>query len=106
LILDTENVSATFKESMPTESVYLSVHKTVRFAIYPAGMEGPRILAEVSKEALKTHCGASESPGEIVASYQANFGKIQMMALEKYANSPSAFILIDEEDFKQSNQDD
>jgi hypothetical protein len=89
---------------MPTEAIYLFARKTVRFAIYPDGLEGPRILAEVSEDALKKYCCASNSEIEIVASYRANYIKIHMLALEKYKRSPSTFILVDEEDMKHGNQ--
>lgn len=105
MICDIKNISGIVKKSMPTEAIYLSAHKTVRFAIYPDGLEGPRILAEVSEDALKKYCGAADSENEMVASYRANFSKIQMLALEKYTRSPSTFILVDEEDMKHGNRD-
>lgn len=88
---------------MPTEAIYVPAHKTVRFAIYPEGFEGPRILAEISEDALKNYFGASDSALEIVQSYRYNFAKIQAIALKKYALSPSSFILIKEEDFNKSS---
>lgn len=82
---------------MPTEAIYLPVSKTVRFAIYPDGQDGPRILAEITERILCERYGASESARNLVERYQSNFMEIQTMALKLYAQSPSTSIVLDKE---------
>lgn len=74
---------------MPTEAIYLPERRTVRFAIYPGGHEGPRILAEITGQALTECYEAQDSAQELIKAYQTHFAAIQTMALSMYAQSPA-----------------
>jgi hypothetical protein len=84
---------------MSSEAVYFSSRATVRFAIYPNGFEGARVLVEISKRALCDVFGAQDDGVSLIATYRAHFSKIQVRALSRYCHEPSVAVLLDNDDF-------
>lgn len=90
------------ESSMPTEAFHTPARKTVRFAIYPDGFEGPRISAEITECALCEIYGSNDSVDDLIACYRANFVEIQMIALKRHHRSPSVAICLEKEDFQET----
>ena len=67
---------------MSCEAIYCSDRATVRFAIYPDGFDGPRILAEISEDALRDLFGAHAGSDSLLQACQLHFGLIEAVALE------------------------
>ena len=76
------------------EAIHCIDTKTVRFAIYPDGLDGPRITAHISEAALR---GLSDSPddsADLTETCEAHFACIEAKALERYRAAPSKPILL------------
>jgi hypothetical protein len=67
----------------------------VRFAIYPAGFEGPRVLAEISEDALRDVFGAQGGPQSLIEACQANFDVIESIAVDLFQRRPAWPILVE-----------
>jgi hypothetical protein len=80
---------------MPSEAVYFSTRATVRFAIYPQGFEGPRVLAEISVGTLRDVFGARGDGDSLIYTYRVHFAKIQIKALTRYWRDPAIPVLLD-----------
>lgn len=83
---------------MNCEAIHCAETKTVRFAIYPDGLDGPRIMAHISEAALR---GLSKTPDEaldLTGACEAYFVYIEAKALERYRAAPSMPILLGPED--------
>jgi hypothetical protein len=84
---------------MPSEAVYFSTRATVRFAIYPQGFEGPRVLAEISVGTLRDVFGARGDGDSLIYTYRVHFAKIQIKALTRYWRDPAIPVLLEPCDF-------
>ncbi|HJS05131.1 MAG TPA: hypothetical protein VJ832_16740 [Variovorax sp.] len=86
---------------MICEAIHCAETKTVRFAIYPDGLDGPRIMAHVSEAALRGLC---DSPGEdpdLTTTCEAYFDCIEAKALERYRAAPSKPIVLGPADLRE-----
>ncbi|RZI60307.1 MAG: hypothetical protein EOP14_01730 [Pseudomonas sp.] len=73
---------------MIAEAVYLQASQTVRFAIYPQDIDGPRVLAEISENALEELFGADKHPKSWVSTCCVHFDFIKEVALQHYRSFP------------------
>ena len=81
---------------MYCEAIHCADTRTVRFAIYPDGLDGPRIMAHISEDALR---GLGDSLEEdLTQTCEANFDCIEAVALGRYREAPSNPILLGPED--------
>jgi hypothetical protein len=84
---------------MNCEAIHCADTRTVRFAIYPDGLDGPRITAHISEAALR---GLEDIPleddADLTEACEAHFDCIEAKALERYRASPSRPILLGPED--------
>ncbi|MDM0029071.1 hypothetical protein [Variovorax saccharolyticus] len=71
----------------------------MRFAIYPAGLDGPRVLAEISEDALRDQFGATGGPETLLEACQANFELIEEIAVERHRRHPACPIQLEIADF-------
>jgi len=79
---------------MNCEAIHCPDTKTIRFAIYPDGLDGPRIMAHVSEAALRGLCAGPDPPPDLTATCEAYFACIEAKALEHYRAEPSLPILL------------
>ncbi|GAA4351385.1 hypothetical protein GCM10023165_39510 [Variovorax defluvii] len=84
---------------MNCEAIHCVDTHTIRFAIYPDGLDGPRITAHISEAALR---GLEDAPAaediDLTAACEAHFEFIEAKALERYRETPSLPILLEAED--------
>jgi len=86
---------------MNCEAIHCPDTGTVRFAIYPDGFDGPRIIARISERALRERFGADADADEasLIGACQAHFGLIETQALANYAATPAVPVLLTPADF-------
>src|ERR1700744_3750728 len=84
---------------MRCEAIHCPDTDTVRFAIYPDGFDGPRIMARVSGRALRTAFGASAEEAALLDACQTHFEAIESLALERHRAAPERAVLLEASDF-------
>ena len=72
---------------------------TVRFAIYPEGLEGPRIVSQIAETALRDLFGARGGGDSLVAAYIQYADAIDAIALQRYWSTPAVTSLLETSDF-------
>ena len=85
-----------------TEAIYCFDTATVRFAIYPEGTEGDRVVAEISEDPLRDLFGATGGGDTLVAAYQAHRATIDALALERHHAAPRHPVLLETPDFEMA----
>ena len=84
---------------MNCEAIHCPDTGTVRFAIYPDGFDGPRIIAHISERTLHQRFGADPDEASLLGACQAHFGLIEAKALANYAATPEIPVLLAPADF-------
>jgi hypothetical protein len=84
---------------MTCEAIHCFDRATVRFAIYPDGYDGARIIAEISENALRDVFGASGGGDSLVRACNNHFGVIGAKALEAYRATSQVPIVLGTLDF-------
>lgn len=84
---------------MHCEAIHCPDSETVRFAIYPDGFDGPRIMAHVSDEALLEIFGSGEGEEDLVETCDASFDVIEPLALARHRAAPSLPVKLEIADF-------
>ncbi|SEA51095.1 hypothetical protein [Variovorax sp. YR216] len=84
---------------MFSEAIHCRDTETVRFAIYPDGFDGPRIIARISDDALHQIFAAPRDDASLAAACQAHFSRIEAKALERHHAAPQTAVLLDTVDF-------
>jgi hypothetical protein len=84
---------------MYCEATHCLDSETVRFAIYPDGFDGPRVLARVSDEALHALFGAHRDEASLIDACAAYFDVIEAKALERHRASPAIAVELETTDF-------
>lgn len=84
---------------MNCEAVHCFDLATVRFAIYPDGLDGPRVLAEISEAALRDLFGARGGGDALVQACQMHFELIERTALARHQAAPLKAVKLNSEDF-------
>ncbi|MBT2322401.1 hypothetical protein J7E62_08600 [Variovorax paradoxus] len=77
---------------MNCEAIHCTETRTVRFAIYPDGLDGPRIIAHISEAALRDLSPTLD--GDLTQTCESYFRCIEAMALERYRAAPSTPIVL------------
>jgi hypothetical protein len=85
---------------MNCEAIHCDDTKTVRFAIYPDGLDGPRIMAHVSEAALRDLCDNADPDPDLTLTCEAYFDCIEAKALERYRAAPSMPIVLGPADLR------
>lgn len=86
---------------MNCEAIHCAETKTVRFAIYPDGLDGPRIMAHVSDAALRDLCESPDEDLDLPGTCEAYFDCIEAKALERYRAAPSIPIVLGPADLRE-----
>ena len=83
---------------MKCEAIHCFDRGTVRFAFYPDGMDGPRVLAEISEDALRDVLGASGGPESLVEACESNFAVLEEKAARRFKEDPRQVIYLETRD--------
>jgi hypothetical protein len=85
---------------MNCEAIHCLDSGTVRFAIYPDGFDGPRIMARISDDALRELFAAgADNEKSLLDACETHFEAIEAKALERYRASPSIAVTLTTADF-------
>ena len=88
---------------MTCEAVHCFDKASVRFALYPDGIDGPRLLGEISEDALRDVFGARGNGDSLVAACKANFDVIEACALARFRRQPQGNLDLVTDDFSYRN---
>lgn len=84
---------------MDFEGIYCFDTAAVRFAIYPDGPEGARIIAQISEETLHDVFGTGELGDRLLEICKTHFDVIGAAALKRYRANPNLPIVLTVDDF-------
>jgi hypothetical protein len=85
---------------MRFEGIYCFDRGVVRFAIFPPGAGGPRVLADISEEALAEIFKVRGGGDACLQGCAANFAVIATAATEKWTAYPGAEVRLEPQDFR------
>ena len=91
---------------MQCEAIHCPDTETVRFAIYPDGFDGPRIIAHVSDNALQELFGAGADEESLVETCDAHFDVIEAKALARHRAAPVMPVTLETADFLSHSADE
>src|SRR5690349_20483710 len=74
---------------MDFEGIYCFDTAAVRFAIYPDGHDGARIIGQISEETLHDVFGTRDLGDRLLETCKAHFDAIGAAALKRYRNDPN-----------------
>lgn len=75
---------------MNFEGIYCFDTASVRFAFYPDGPAGPRVLAQISEETLHDGFGVREVGDGLLDACRDHFDAIEPAAVARYRNGNGA----------------
>jgi hypothetical protein len=84
---------------MNFEGIYCFDTACVRFAFYPEGPAGPRVLAQISEETLHDEFGAREMGDRLLETCRQHFHAIEPAAVARYRSTSCQPITLTLEDF-------
>jgi hypothetical protein len=85
------------------EAIYCFDTATVRFAIYPEGLAGDRIIAAIGEDPLRDLFGARNGGDSLVQAYLSNAPSIDTLAIERYRELPGGEVLLETADFEAAH---
>jgi hypothetical protein len=86
---------------MDFEGIYCFDTATVRFAIYPDGPDGARIIAQISEETLHDVFGTRNLGDQLLDTCRTHFDDIGAAALKRYRANPNQAINLTVDDFSR-----
>ncbi|MET3182055.1 hypothetical protein ABL840_24290 [Variovorax sp. NFACC27] len=84
------------------EGIYCFDTASVRFAIYPDGPDGARILAQISENTLHDEFGVREMGEQLTAACRKHFDAILPAAIARYRADPHQPVTLTHADFRVS----
>lgn len=84
---------------MACEAIYVDETNVVRFAVYPDGFDGPRILAEISADLLRQRFGGHGRGRDLVGAYLHHSEAIDAQAVQCFRAAPSQPVSLRAADF-------
>jgi hypothetical protein len=84
---------------MNFEGIYCFDTACVRFAFYPEGPAGPRVLAQISEETLHDEFGARETGDQLLETCRLHFYAIEPAAVARYRTAQRQPITLTIDDF-------
>lgn len=84
-------------------AIYWFDTATVRFAIYPEGAQGARVIAEIGENPLRDVFGARGGGDSLVTAYQAHSEMIDARAIERHRTAPGKPVRLEIDDFVTSD---
>jgi hypothetical protein len=85
---------------MRFEGIYCFDRGVVRFAIFPTGANGPRVLADISEEALTDVFKVKGGGDSWLQGCAANFEVIAAAAIKKWTDDPHTELRLEPPDFR------
>jgi hypothetical protein len=86
---------------MDFEGIYCFDTASVRFAIYPDGPDGARIIAQISEETLHDVFGTGNLGERLLETCKTHFDTIGAAALKRYRANPNQAIVLTVDDFSR-----
>lgn len=86
---------------MNFEGIHCFDTASVRFAFYPEGPAGPRVIAQISEETLRDEFGVREMGEGLLDACRRHFYVIEPTAIARYRAMPRALVTLTLEDFLQ-----
>ncbi|MEJ8851360.1 hypothetical protein [Variovorax rhizosphaerae] len=87
-----------------SDAIYCFDTAAVKFAIYPEGGDGPRIIAEIGEDPLRHHFGATGGGDSLVDAFVSHAPTIESTALKRYRAEPHKPVFLSSEDFELAEQ--
>ncbi|EJL75605.1 hypothetical protein ACCC97_25510 [Variovorax sp. Varisp85] len=84
---------------MNFEGIYCFDTASVRFAFYPEGPDGPRVVAQISEETLHDEFGAREMGEGLLETCRRYFHVIEPVAIARYQAGQRGAITLTVDDF-------
>ena len=84
---------------MYCEAIHCLETGTVRFAIYPDGLDGPRIMGHIADGALHDVFGAHDDEESLLRCCESHFDAIEARALERHREAPRQPVVLKASDF-------
>lgn len=84
---------------MNFEGIYCFDVASVRFAFYPEGPRGPRVIAQISEETLHDGFGARETGERLLEACRKHYQVIEPAAVARYRATPRGQITLTLDDF-------
>ncbi|QOF81078.1 MULTISPECIES: hypothetical protein [unclassified Variovorax] len=84
---------------MDFEGIYCFDTASVRFAVYPDGPEGARIVAQISEDTLHDAFGVREIGDALIDACKAHFDVLMAVAIVRYRAAPRQPIELIPDDF-------
>ncbi|MDN8615202.1 hypothetical protein [Variovorax ginsengisoli] len=85
---------------MTTDAIYCFDRASVLFAIYPEGDGGPRVVAEITEDALRDIFGAQGGGDSLVEACREHADRIEGAAMRHYRHDPEKPVLLQTADFE------
>jgi hypothetical protein len=82
-----------------SDEIYCFDRASVLFAIHPQGSGGPRVVAEISEDALRDVFGAQGGGDSLVEACQTHFDRIEEAALRHQREDPEKPVMLGIGDF-------
>lgn len=86
-------------KEMNFEGIYCFDTASVRFAVYPEGAGGPRVIAQISEHTLRDGFGSRESGEQLLEVCRKHFHAIEPAAVARYRAAPLQLITLTLDDF-------
>jgi len=84
---------------MKFEGIYCFDSASVRFAFYPDGPEGPRVIVQISEETLHDEFGVREIGDRLLDACREHYQAIEPAAVALYRAAPRHCITLTLDDF-------
>lgn len=98
----TTNGNSSDSRTCGSEAIFCFDTATVRFALYPTGSDGPRIVAQIAEPALRDLFGACGGGDSLVEAYKQYSAVIDALALKRYQMAPATTLMLETVDFEVS----
>ncbi|MDM0116372.1 hypothetical protein QTI66_29910 [Variovorax sp. J22R133] len=84
---------------MNCDAIHCFDRASVLFAIYPEGSNGPRVVAQISEDALRDIFGAHGGADSLVEACCDHFEQIGETAMQRYRREPGKPVVLENADF-------
>lgn len=85
---------------MTSDAIYCFDRASVLFAIHPEGTGGPRVVAEITEDALRDIFGARGGGDSLVEACREHADRIEDAAMRHYRRDPEKPVLLKTGDFE------
>jgi hypothetical protein len=85
---------------MTSDAIYCFDRASVLFAIHPEGSSAPRVVAEITEDALRDIFGAQGGGDSLVEACRAHADQIEDAAMRHYRRDPEKPVMLQTADFE------